>query len=437
MKTALVVGGGTSEFVDDVRLLTNISTGSFAVELARTLQRRGIQVTFLGSRKAIRHHRDALEGIRCVEFVTVADLSASLEAESRGHPDFLFMAAAVSDYSPVRETGKIRSDGEELLIRCVRTPKLLDKLREWCGRTTFIVGFKLLSGVSPDELARVALQQTTRTRINLTVANDLREIDFARGLHPVFLVTPEGGAIRVEGHRVDVIRELVEFSLRRADVRWFRTEMDHGVAVDVEATHAAPQLLALGQSMGLYSGTSGNVSHRVAPGSAEIFVTPRQVDKAALRASDFCRASTDLATRVVRGVGRGRTSIDTGMQLTLYHELPEIAGLLHFHGGFGLFVPDCSTAIPHPCGTMDEAEEILAARQAALCSWSNPYSGGDFLVHLTEHGYLLALGEGGVERLRTSWDAMQDEYRQHLVAVGAPEDGLTLHPVFVGARLVG
>lgn len=37
--TALVTAGGTSQYLDDVRKITNISNGTFGVEIARALER--------------------------------------------------------------------------------------------------------------------------------------------------------------------------------------------------------------------------------------------------------------------------------------------------------------------------------------------------------------------------------------------------------------
>ena len=109
----------------------------------------------------------------------------AIRAETTTAPELFLMAAAVSDYSPVPAQGKIRSTEQTMSIAMERNPKLLDTLRERCP-DSYLVGFKLLSGVSQDQLIDVARRQLERAGLDLTVANDLQH--FAPGRHPIVLV---------------------------------------------------------------------------------------------------------------------------------------------------------------------------------------------------------------------------------------------------------
>ncbi|HEX5398827.1 MAG TPA: phosphopantothenoylcysteine decarboxylase [Verrucomicrobiae bacterium] len=93
----IVTAGPTFEPLDDVRRLTNFSTGRLGTELANYLAARGHsvmlllgeQATYTGERRAKR-----------VEFFsTTADLRAKLKALSARKADAIFHAAAVSDFS--------------------------------------------------------------------------------------------------------------------------------------------------------------------------------------------------------------------------------------------------------------------------------------------------------------------------------------------------
>lgn len=213
---AVVTAGGTKEPIDDVRVLTNVSRGWFGVAITAALLERGVEVDLLGSEEALRVAKDDLgapSGLRPVPFRSTADLQRALEAATASPPDLLFMAAAVADYIPEPRAGKIRSDQDELVIRLKKAPKLIASLRERCGEATFLVGFKLLSRVPRAELVAAARKQAETNRLDLVVANDLAELQ--GDLHPVTLVTREGGAERVEGERASVARELVDVALRR------------------------------------------------------------------------------------------------------------------------------------------------------------------------------------------------------------------------------
>ena len=146
---AIVTAGGTREPIDDVRFVTNLSKGRFGAAIARALADRGVEVVLLASAELASHPEWIDPRVPVVPFGSTSELDAAIDAEiARGTPDLLFMAAAVSDYAPVRVEGKIRSDADELVIRMRRLPKILATLRDRCGRSTFLVGFKLLSGVS-------------------------------------------------------------------------------------------------------------------------------------------------------------------------------------------------------------------------------------------------------------------------------------------------
>ena len=102
--------------------------------------------------------------------------------------DVAFLAMAVSDYEPTPVSGKVSSDEDRLIVRCHRTPKVIRSVRDWAP-AVYLVGFKLLSRVSTDELIRQAGAACTTNRADLTVANDLQTL--VAGQHTVHLVRPD------------------------------------------------------------------------------------------------------------------------------------------------------------------------------------------------------------------------------------------------------
>lgn len=186
---AVVTAGGTREILDDVRAITNGSTGRLGVALARALAWRGVQVTLLASAEARLRAGVLPEGVEVVGFTDHASLGRALEAACTCSPDVIFMAAAVADYAPEPASGKLRSAEATLTLTLHRTPKLLDQLAAWAPRARRI-GFKLLSGVSDAELVRVARAQSARASLFATVANDAQR--FGEGAHPALWVTADG-----------------------------------------------------------------------------------------------------------------------------------------------------------------------------------------------------------------------------------------------------
>jgi len=213
---AIITAGGTAEPIDNIRTITNSSSGRLGASIANSLTAAGVRTTVIGSKAMLSHPYWLDSRVKTIEFTTFSDLDTTLgEVIREDPPSILFMAAAIADYSPTPTTGKISSNMDKITVHMRRNPKLLVKLRDQCGPSTFIVGFKLLSGVSPDVLTATALAQTEQHRLDASVANDLAEL---RGpSHPLWYVTARS-ARRIEGVRDQVADELVGLSLQGAGI---------------------------------------------------------------------------------------------------------------------------------------------------------------------------------------------------------------------------
>ncbi|HMV65701.1 MAG TPA: phosphopantothenoylcysteine decarboxylase [Myxococcota bacterium] len=197
----VVTAGGTREPLDDVRAITNSSTGRFGAELARALHHRGAPVVLIGAAAMEGLVRELPADVDFRPFRSSAELAARLDEIARDPVAAVLMAAAVADYLPEPATGKIRSDLETLDLRLRRAPKLLTGLRARFGPETRLVGFKLLSGATPERLVEVASGQRAGAALDATFANDLRELGGPR--HPGWWVTASG-AERLDGAVADV-----------------------------------------------------------------------------------------------------------------------------------------------------------------------------------------------------------------------------------------
>lgn len=215
----IITAGGTAEPIDDVRVLTNRSTGRFGLALARAFLNLGADVTVIGPPALPRHPDGLPEPARFVPFTTTATLDDALTAEIARGVDVLLMAAAVADYLPTPAPGKLSSDAPALRIDLHRAPKLLPTLRARAGDAATIVGFKLLSNVPADELIAVGARQRATCRLDATIANDLQQL---RGdAHPVQLITADG-ARPIDGHRDEVAATLAAALLPPAPPTSFR-----------------------------------------------------------------------------------------------------------------------------------------------------------------------------------------------------------------------
>ncbi len=212
---ALVTAGGTREPIDDVRVITNLSTGRFGRALADALAACGVETQILGGQ--VLKETPLADGVGLEVFGSFADLDVRLfRLIAAQRPDIVLMAAAVSDYSPERFVGKLSSQADEQQLFLRRNPKLLARLRKACGPDCSLVGFKLMSGVEPAVLEATARAQLFANDLDVCVANDLAHLGDAQ--HPVLAVVAEG-TFSIEGAREDVAARLVELLLTRRAAR--------------------------------------------------------------------------------------------------------------------------------------------------------------------------------------------------------------------------
>jgi phosphopantothenoylcysteine decarboxylase/phosphopantothenate--cysteine ligase len=119
-KRVLVTSGPCAEPVDDVRVLTTRSTGRMGREMALEAFRLGAEVTVV--------HNGSLPCVRNVRAQNAAEMREAVHRIFREEgADIYVSAAAISDFSPRRAEGKIRS-GSPVTLELEPLPKLLDEI---------------------------------------------------------------------------------------------------------------------------------------------------------------------------------------------------------------------------------------------------------------------------------------------------------------------
>lgn len=201
----LVTCGPAHEPIDDVRRITNFSTGRLGIGLANHFAKAGHHVTCLIGHHATFHGE--IHAARKSTFSTAESLGQALESISKDSgADAIFHAAAVSDFivshaetmdgQPI-EFGKIPSSLGELRLVLRSAPKILPELRGWFPNA-LIVGWKYeIDGDRESAMAR-GIAQVTRCNTDLCVVNGkayglgfgicdgARLLQHARGHHELF-----------------------------------------------------------------------------------------------------------------------------------------------------------------------------------------------------------------------------------------------------------
>lgn len=203
----VITAGGTREKIDDVRYVGNFSGGRLGHALAESYARMGSKVLLLAPSE-VPDRFGLPEGVEHRPFTSADSLDRAMRSIPAAR--MVLHAAAVSDYTPVCSPGKISSDQDELIVKLKRTPKILPKLRDYFGDHTTIVGFKLLSGVSEEDLIETAARQIADSKTDMCIANDLQDLGAdSRKLH----IVSRGGDYNTLNGNTQEVAEQIAHSL--------------------------------------------------------------------------------------------------------------------------------------------------------------------------------------------------------------------------------
>jgi phosphopantothenate---cysteine ligase (CTP) len=177
----IVTAGPTYEPLDEVRRLTNFSTGRLGTELANFLVARGHQVRLLVSAQAT--HGGERRAQQVEEFTTTANLRERLQSLSAKKVNAVFHAAAVSDFHFGRiqlqsphgrlteiKSKKIPTDKGTLLVELVPTQKIIINLRAWFPSAR-LVGWKFEAEGKRPAAVHAAEQQLDQCLTDVCVVN--------------------------------------------------------------------------------------------------------------------------------------------------------------------------------------------------------------------------------------------------------------------------
>ena len=139
----LVIGGGSSEEIDDVRVITNKSTGKMAKHLAETAFGMGAEVQLWMGNST----EEVGEWIAQEKFSSTEDLNKKIK--KLGNYDAILVPAALSDFIPTKSKGKISSQ-KVPEVKLKKAKKSIEMIRK--KHKGLLCAFKLGSDIKDSEL---------------------------------------------------------------------------------------------------------------------------------------------------------------------------------------------------------------------------------------------------------------------------------------------
>ncbi len=183
----LITAGGTREYIDPVRFISNASSGRMGYALARAALKAGHKVTLVTAPTAQRPP----SGVKIIEVETAAQMFEAVKKHFK-KCDCLIMAAAVADYTPVRPAKtKIKKSNKYLTLKLKPTTDIL----KWAGahkrKNQIVVGFAL-----EDKAIRARGEEKMKEKnLDMVIANTAAAIGAARTT--VQIKTPDSNWLKL------------------------------------------------------------------------------------------------------------------------------------------------------------------------------------------------------------------------------------------------
>ena len=202
-KKVVITGGATTEKIDDVRAITNFSSGKMARALARAFYYAGAEVKLLAS------FETSNEPFGSFKFSSSSELLELCKSECE-EANLLVMCAAVSDFVPTKIDGKIKKEdvGESLNLSLKRNVDILQSLKEFkCKK----IGFKLeISNESALKSARSMLEKKGLDAVCLNILGEKN--GFASEQNEVNFITRGGETLLPLASKDKIAGRIVELA---------------------------------------------------------------------------------------------------------------------------------------------------------------------------------------------------------------------------------
>jgi len=168
-RSILVSGGPTAEFIDPVRVITNLSSGKTGVDIATEAWRRGASVSYVYGGSLT-----PPSFISSRRIVTTEEMSEAVMSElGTKRFDVFISAAAPADFTPLKSVGrKIPTKLGNVSLELKPTRKIIREVRSGWPEL-FVVAFKAETVGSLKELERVAKAYLADSKADMVVANSV------------------------------------------------------------------------------------------------------------------------------------------------------------------------------------------------------------------------------------------------------------------------
>lgn len=214
----IITAGGTSEYIDKVRKITNSSSGKLGSIIANNILISNLftDIYYIHTPNSFLPNTtiSSTTQIHNIEIINTNDLKIAVETLLKTEKiDWFIHSMAVSDYyvdfvttaslleedlkdnnitniikDPINKldnSDKLSSNEDNLVLVLKQTPKIISLIKK-LSPNTHLVGFKLLENITEDYLISIATKLMEKNNCDYVVANDLKNIK--QGQHKAILI---------------------------------------------------------------------------------------------------------------------------------------------------------------------------------------------------------------------------------------------------------
>lgn len=210
-KKIIITSGGTVEKIDEVRFITNRSSGKMGTALAEECYLRGADVLLLRSKTSVHSRYLIKERI----FNTAEELLQLIEANII-NTDIFLQTAAVSDFKvekPIK--GKLSSDNS-VNLKLVPQIKIVNQIKKLSPKTT-LIAFKAEYDLGEKKLIEEGKKKLKESNADIVIANDISRKDrgFESDNNEVYVIskTKQVKKISLTSKR-EIAKQIIDFLVK-------------------------------------------------------------------------------------------------------------------------------------------------------------------------------------------------------------------------------
>ena len=204
-KKVLITAGPTREVIDPVRFISNRSSGKMGYALADQAYKMGANVMLISGPVAL----PKPHGIKFIQIESAMDMYKSVLKNCK-KADYIFMAAAVSDYSIINNNNKIKRSKNNLSLDLIPVPDILKSIINYTNSS--IIAFALETHNGEKEALR-KLRDKNADFIVLNYANE-KGAGFESDTNRVVIYSNNNKYIKLKKNRKDrIAKKIIDFIL--------------------------------------------------------------------------------------------------------------------------------------------------------------------------------------------------------------------------------